>query len=591
MLQFLNHQLSNGQAISLNALDAADDVRILAPFRDLRRAAADMSTGRFVYRVIKAWRGEVVKRRFHQDPKRALVAYRLFNRDAPDRDSNYAPKLIRRATEFGYMSWPRRLRAHVRGKDILDVGCGTGIHAIGYVTVGARSYTGVDPRVDLERDRVKDMRDGKWKSIGATGAEIMRSMPRITLHPGGVETLPDGADYDVVVLHNVTEHLSDLDQVFSQIARHLRPDGIVIFNHHNFYCWNGHHMLPKLVADIDPKDAEQSNYIDWAHLNFDAPAGHYIDRGLNRMRLHELRALTAKHFDIIEWTATQSKPEQGGGRLTPEIRAKHPQYRLEELLTQNVYCRGAFKGRGGAIRRDIKSRYRDMGRDTDFMEFYGRCSPHTMTTMERLYGLYQAVEYIVAKDIPGDFVECGVWRGGSMMMAAFALTHFGDCRERNLYLYDTYAGMSAPSKHDFKFGEAPAREKWEASRTGKGKGSTWNLATLDEVRLNMQTTRYPMERLRFVEGDVTKTIPGTLPERIAMLRLDTDFYDSTRHELEHLYARLVPGGMLIIDDYGTWAGSKKAVDEYFDAVGSRPFFARLDSGGRIAWKPSSQSDA
>ncbi len=580
----------NGKISQLSAHDAVDDERFLGQFRQFRRAAAGMSFGRVIQQIITEWRRDLVKRRFHQVPRRSVEAYRLFNRSAPDRDSNFAPQLIRRATEFGYMGWPRQIRAYVSGKDILDVGCGTGIHSIGYVTVGARSYTGVDPRVDLERDRVKDLRNGQWTAFGANGREIMNAMPRVELHPGGVETLPNDQTFDVVILHNVTEHLPDLEQVFCEIAHRLRRDGLLIFNHHNFYCWNGHHLSPKHVADVDSKNSEQSNCVDWAHLAFDAPDDHYIKRGLNRIRLHELRALTAKHFDIIEWTEKHSKPEQGAGRLTPEIRARYPEYSLEEFLTQNVFCRCAAKGQGWRVRRDVKSSYRgDMSRDQDFVEYYGRCAPYTMTTMERLYGLYQAVDYVVSKQIPGDLVECGVWRGGSMMMAAFALLHFASGQGRTLYLYDTFAGMSAPSDRDFKFGEAPARQKWEATRTKEG--SSWNLATLEEVRLNMLTTNYPGEHLRFVKGDVQQTIPQTLPERIALLRLDTDFHDSTRHELEHLYPRLVPGGILIIDDYGTWAGSKKAVDEYFAAAGSRPFFVRLDSGERIALKPPSQTNA
>jgi O-methyltransferase len=99
---------------------------------------------------------------------------------------------------------------------------------------------------------------------------------------------------------------------------------------------------------------------------------------------------------------------------------------------------------------------------------------------------------------------------------------------------------------------------------------------------------YPGERLHFVAGDVAKTIPEHAPEAIALLRLDTDFYASTRHELEQLYPRLSPGGVLIIDDYGDWAGARKATDEYFATHKPQPLLIRVDVGARMGIKPGTQ---
>jgi hypothetical protein len=105
----------------------------------------------------------------------------------------------------------------------------------------------------------------------------------------------------------------------------------------------------------------------------------------------------------------------------------------------------------------------------------------------------------------------------------------------------------------------------------------WCVAGVQSVRKNVLSTGYPEEKLHLVQGKVEDTLPAAAPERIALLRLDTDWYESTRHELVHLYPRLVPNGVLIIDDYGDWVGAKEAVDE---------FLSRMDNTGRLIIKPA-----
>jgi hypothetical protein len=100
----------------------------------------------------------------------------------------------------------------------------------------------------------------------------------------------------------------------------------------------------------------------------------------------------------------------------------------------------------------------------------------------------------------------------------------------------------------------------------------------------MAQVPYPPEKVHFIKGLVENTVPDNAPERISILRLDTDWYESTRHELEHLYPRLVSGGVLIIDDYGYWRGSTQAVDEFLEATRERLLLLRA-STGRIAVKP------
>jgi hypothetical protein len=212
-----------------------------------------------------------------------------------------------------------------------------------------------------------------------------------------------------------------------------------------------------------------------------------------------------------------------------------------------------------------------------------KCWPFTMTSCLRMYALYNAARYVARNGIPGEFVECGVWRGGSSMLAALTLMAEGDTG-RGLYLYDTFEGMSEPSEKDGKFEPLDVRAKWESLH--KGSHNDWCYSPLQEVRRNVLSTGYPDGRLHFVKGKVEDTLPGTIPERVAILRLDTDFFESTYHELTHLYPRLVPGGVLILDDYGTWCGAKEAVDRYFREQNLVMLLNKIDKPGRIGMKLS-----
>ncbi len=216
-------------------------------------------------------------------------------------------------------------------------------------------------------------------------------------------------------------------------------------------------------------------------------------------------------------------------------------------------------------------------------ETFERVRPYTMTSPERIDAVCRGAAHVVEHRIPGAFVECGVWRGGSTMAAALTLLRLGDA-ERDLYLFDTYEGMPPPTAEDVTARGKSAAEEWR-ERAGDADISAWCNAPLDDVRKNLTGTGYPAARLHFVKGKVEETIPGEAPERIALLRLDTDWYESTRHELEHLYPRLQPGGILIIDDYGHWQGARQAVDEYLKRLKIRLFLHRIDYTGRIAVKP------
>lgn len=219
-----------------------------------------------------------------------------------------------------------------------------------------------------------------------------------------------------------------------------------------------------------------------------------------------------------------------------------------------------------------------------FLPVYEAAKPYTMTSLERMYGLYKAVEYLVGANIPGDLVECGVWKGGSSMVAALSLLKFSDAGAagRDLWLYDTFEGMPPPGKDDIQYDDLSADER--AARQNISDWSTVAHAGLPEVRANLARTAFPDSRLHFVKGKVEDTLPGTMPERISLLRLDTDWYESTKHEMTHLFPRLSKGGVLLIDDYGHWKGSKKAVDEYLAAHGITLLLSRLDYTARLGIK-------
>lgn len=210
-----------------------------------------------------------------------------------------------------------------------------------------------------------------------------------------------------------------------------------------------------------------------------------------------------------------------------------------------------------------------------------RVRPFTMTSVEQMLALVDAVDYVLKNDIPGAIVECGVWRGGSMMLAAEVLLR-SNAADRELFLYDAFSGMPPASEDDVRFDGLSTDEV----KNIEGVKGAWCLATKDEVASNLASTAYPPEKVYIIEGHVENTIPAQSPDRIAILRLDTDWYDSTKHEMTHLYPRLVSGGVLIIDDYGYWKGSKKAVDEYFGTYpDASPLLQRVERFGRIAIKP------
>jgi hypothetical protein len=220
--------------------------------------------------------------------------------------------------------------------------------------------------------------------------------------------------------------------------------------------------------------------------------------------------------------------------------------------------------------------------EPEFLALYEQCRQYTMTSWERLYALYKSVQYTVENRIPGDLVECGVWRGGSMKLVAHLLQSLGDTT-RTLFLYDTFEGMAEPDPAiDIDFSGNEAVKDWHEVQR---RGVKWAYAPVEEVREILATSGYPMEKVKLVKGLVEETIPATIPVSIALLRLDTDWYSSTKHEMEHLYPKVSPQGILILDDYGHYQGARRGVDEYLSKLDKKPLLQRVDYSCRLAVKP------
>jgi hypothetical protein len=207
--------------------------------------------------------------------------------------------------------------------------------------------------------------------------------------------------------------------------------------------------------------------------------------------------------------------------------------------------------------------------DKDFWVAYEKCLPYSLLTIEKFYNLYSAVHYVCDNRIIGDMVECGVWKGGAVLMIADILSGRGLC-DRDIFLYDTFEGFVERSVTD-------------VSCHGKEIGKVRYDNFLAEVQRNLAQSNYPKERLHFIAGDVRETATAGSHELISLLRLDTDTYATTLHELQNLYDRVTPGGVVIIDDYGYSVGCRKAVDEFFQSR-PRPLFQRPNQGCRTAIK-------
>lgn len=245
------------------------------------------------------------------------------------------------------------------------------------------------------------------------------------------------------------------------------------------------------------------------------------------------------------------------------------------------HIRPTIRKSGIAVLNFLNSRFPNSDEtnlDELSVDIFNSVKGYTATSLHRVDALITAVKYLVENEIEGAFVECGVWRGGSIMAVLKTLQALGR-DDRDIYLYDTYNFIDSFSEYDISH----EGERAEDILSDTESASYWSVS-LEEVRNNVFSIDYPRDRLHFVVGKVEDTIPAEMPDRIALLRLDTDFYTSTRHELVHLYPLLSVRGVLIVDDYGHWQGAKKAADEYLARNDTSMLLNRIDYSGRMGIK-------
>lgn len=225
--------------------------------------------------------------------------------------------------------------------------------------------------------------------------------------------------------------------------------------------------------------------------------------------------------------------------------------------------------------------YTDM--EEDEIDIIKKAKNYTMTSPERMLSLIRTVKYVIKNNIEGDFVECGVWRGGSMMITALVLMNM-KITNRKILLFDTFEGMSPPTNNDVDYKGDLANANYLKNIDADKNLNNWCYSSLDDVKANLFSTGYPKDKIHFIKGKVEDTLPNDNCDKIALLRLDTDWYESTHHELKYLFPLISKKGFLIIDDFGHWKGARKAVEEYFIENNIDMFLNRVDYSCRLGQK-------
>lgn len=181
----------------------------------------------------------------------------------------------------------------------------------------------------------------------------------------------------------------------------------------------------------------------------------------------------------------------------------------------------------------------------------------------------EAIEYILNYNIQGALVECGVDQGAQPFLWIQTLLQH-NCTDRDIYLYDTFTGMTEPTDDDYSVTDSlmyhctAQQVRYEWQKQQRDDHNEWCYGSLEQVQHNLYQTSYPRDKIHFIKGDVSDTlrIKENIPDQIALLRMDTDWYESSKLEMNVLYPHVVKNGVVIMDDYYHWNGQRKATDEY-----------------------------
>ena len=227
------------------------------------------------------------------------------------------------------------------------------------------------------------------------------------------------------------------------------------------------------------------------------------------------------------------------------------------------------------------------GLSADEKNILNKSSGWTMCSPLNQHLVMESTKYVVQNSIEGDIVECGVWRGGMMQIVARTILSLEDrlgkqINLQKLWLYDTFEGMPEPDHEldrDMYQGEHASIKMRREPKFGEdGKHTVWCIADLSDVKNGLASTNYPQSSINYIKGLVEETLPSQSPLKIAILRVDTDWYSSTKHIMQNLFDKVVEGGVIIFDDYESWEGARTAVNEFFDERNLHPLLIRLDKG-------------
>ena len=200
----------------------------------------------------------------------------------------------------------------------------------------------------------------------------------------------------------------------------------------------------------------------------------------------------------------------------------------------------------------------------DDNELINLVSNYSMTPKIRIFNLLQSLRHIKHNKILGDYVECGVWKGGNIILFKKFIENEDLQSNKKIFAFDTFEGMTKPDENDYDLlSKINAKDLLEEDV--EKKTNVWGICNLEEVKLNLKKNLKDIDNIYLIKGPVEETLnlKDYIPEKISLLRLDTDWYSSTKKELESLYDKVSSGGIIIIDDYGHWGGAKKAVDQFF----------------------------
>jgi hypothetical protein len=182
----------------------------------------------------------------------------------------------------------------------------------------------------------------------------------------------------------------------------------------------------------------------------------------------------------------------------------------------------------------------------------------------------EAIPYCEKHKINGSYVECGVMAGSHPVIACNVILN-NNFSIRDIYMYDTYEGLTEPGEYDYStdnpiyhMNREQVLQMWNSYKMSEDTNG-WCYCSLEDVKNNVYKTNYPKDKLHFIKGDVMETLAQeeNIPEEISVLRLDTDWYESSKFELQKLYHKVVKGGVIILDDYFHWDGQRRATDEFF----------------------------